>query len=73
VGRILSGQSLRKSGRRETQVLHQPTPVNSAELIEDDEPLLLLKATRDTEWVGATARGHWRDNKRAQVVVQLVR
>jgi hypothetical protein len=53
-------------------VLYEPTAVNSAELIEDDEPILLLEAASDTERVGVTAGGHRRDDERTQMVVQLV-
>lgn len=55
-----------------TQVLYEPTTVNSAELIEDDEPVLLLKAASDTERVRVTARSHRRDDEGTQMVVQLV-
>ena len=67
-------ECLRKRDRRDTtQVPYEPTTVNSAELIEDDKPVLLLKAASDTERVGVTTGRHRRDDECAQVAVQLVR
>lgn len=55
------------------ETANQTCPVNSPELVEHDVPVLLLEPAGDAERVGVAPCGHWSDQERTEVLVQLIR
>jgi hypothetical protein len=54
------------------QLAHQALAINGPDLIEDNEAVAFLKPTGDAPRVGVAARGHGRDDDRAQMSIQFV-
>ena len=60
-------------GTDRPETANQPCPIYSPELVEDDVAVLLQEPARDAEGVGVAPRRHWSDEKRTEVLVQLIR
>lgn len=63
----------RRSWCRLISALDQTFTVDGSKLIEGDESRTVLKPAGNPPGIRVAARGHWRDNDRAQVLVQFVR
>jgi len=56
-----------------TQVLNQAISIDSPELISNHVSILIIKTAKYAKRIGMSTCGKWRDKKRAEIGVQLIR
>lgn len=54
-------------------MLYQSVSIDSSELIGNHVTIFIIKSAAYAKWIGMPACGKWRNDKRAEMGIQLIR